>query len=828
MLTLLMRRLRTMRGRVARIRHDDRVARARAKPVRPHTVLYESFDGHGMLCHPEAIFRHLLASADMEHLDHIWVVSDPDIYLPVITEFARHLRVRFVRYRSAEYFTWLATAGYLVNNSSFPAEFVKRDGQTYLNTWHGVPLKRMGSHIPDGAPDTRNVIRNFVAADYLLAANSFMTKTMYRDAFKLDGIFQGKIIEEGSPRMDRQFTDAGGRQRIRAALRDSGVILDDRKIVVYAPTWKGSNAYTVDADIAQLRAVIGELSDHLDNTRFQVLLKVHQLVYRRAVRESDLGAAVIPNSIPTNQVLAVTDALVTDYSSIFFDYLPLDRPLVYLAPDLPEYLAGRGLYMDAAQWPGPVTSSAAAAARWVLRLAAAEPDPEAVAYGRRRKDWAARFGPKEDGNAAARVADVVFRGRQDGYLVHNDFSTVKARMLIHIGSLTGNGITTTALNLLNAIDYERYDVSVIYPHSGGQVQLENSLRINPKARHFPRVGRTMMRMHERREYRRFMKSGGLGAAHVDLARQGVLFKTEYKRCMGDVEYDIVIAFDGYSAFWPMLLLQSGARRKLIWAHNDLVVDANRTIAGARPHRANLRSLFSFYPHFDRVVSVTGELSRINQQKLLSFAPAESFISVRNLVDAPSALRRAAEPPGYAMPAGAPVFVTSGRLSPEKNQARMIRAMQIVVRQQPRAQLVIIGSGPLHAELTALISSLGLQGNIRLAGFHRNPFPLIAAADCFVFSSNYEGQGLALIEAMILGLPIVTTEYNVVHSVVAPGQALIVESTDEALAAGMLEFVAGNVPAPHFDADEHNSVAMAEFECALHRSSESSESLDHSA
>ena len=148
-----------------------RYARWRTSPVQPRTVLYEAFSGNGVLDNPEAIFRYLLSQPDLADLQHTWVLNDPALHPEVVAEFADDPRVHFVRIRSAAYFRALATSAYLVNNATFPQEFAKRPEQVYLNTWHGVPLKHMGFDMPEGGPLSRNVLRNFLNADYLLSAD---------------------------------------------------------------------------------------------------------------------------------------------------------------------------------------------------------------------------------------------------------------------------------------------------------------------------------------------------------------------------------------------------------------------------------------------------------------------------------------------------------------------------------------------------------------------------------------------------------------------------------------------------------------------------------
>ena len=127
------------------------------------------------------------------------------------------------------------------------------------------------------------------------------------------------------------------------------------------------------------------------------------------------------------------------------------------------------------------------------------------------------------------------------------------------------------------------------------------------------------------------------------------------------------------------------------------------------------------------------------------------------------------------------------------------------------RLVIFGEGALRPHLEGLIRRLELESVVVLAGHHDNPMPAVAAADCFVFSSDYEGQGLVVLEAMSLGIPVVTCEFEVVWSVVSADRALVVDQTVEALADGMAEFRRGNVPKPLLDTDEYNRNAIAEFE-----------------
>ena len=253
---------------------DDKFRRAaryeqnawlRRLPIRENQVFYQSFDGRGMLCNPEAIFRALLATDDLQHLKHVWAIEDFDDYATTIAEFADDPRVKFVRVDSTQYQRALATSKYLINNATFPPTFAKREGQVYLNTWHGTPLKAMGYDMPGGGVLANNVVRNFMMADYLLAPND-ATEDMYLRAFRMTNVFRGGLIRTGTPRVDKQFASSAEQAAVVARLRSYGVQIDEgQQIVLYAPTWKGEFQAPTN-DVRQLRRRLAALNKRIDTS----------------------------------------------------------------------------------------------------------------------------------------------------------------------------------------------------------------------------------------------------------------------------------------------------------------------------------------------------------------------------------------------------------------------------------------------------------------------------------------------------------------------------------------------------------------------------------
>jgi CDP-glycerol glycerophosphotransferase len=809
----------------------------RRLPIREQTVFYESFSGNGMLCNPEAIFRELLAADDLAGLQHVWALSDLEEHAATVAEFAGHPRVRFVETNSTGYRAALATSKYLVNNATFPPMFAKRAGQVYLNTWHGTPLKAMGYDTPRGGLLARNIVRNFLAADYLLAPND-ATADMYLRAFRMNNIYPGALIRGGTPRVDRQFASDPERRRTIARLKAAGLQIEDgRQIVLYAPTWKGEFG-APENDARELRRRIDELNGRIDASKYLVLLKVHQQVHQFAVDDDSLHPVLVPNAIPANDVLAVTDVLVTDYSSIFIDFLATGRPVLFLAPDLDEYVRDRHVNLDPAEWPGPVCRDVESLAARLTDLHTGNAGDACVTHAAQYAAGRERWCAAEDGKATERVIDVVFRGREAGSDVQRNFADGRQKVLLYLGGILPNGITMSALSLLDNLDHSRLDVSVFFQDTSDEDRLALIDMINPHVRLLPRTGGMLASKLQIRRLKASQR-GAMRRSHAsDVEHYRKALREEWVRCFGDAKFDCVVDFSGYGPLWNKILLQGGAPSFSVWMHSDLAADAEREVDGKHLHRASLEGVFDLYQYADHLVSVSPALAAINREKLARYADPAKFTSARNTINyrrvlhpaygltdedaelyEPASRDRIADrevPPPTVTSADQRLrtFITAGRLSPEKNFPRLIRAFDVVHKKHPDTRLVILGDGPLREQLEQLVSSLGLAGVVVLPGHLSNPYSVMARSDCFVMSSDYEGQPMVLLEALILGVPVVTTRFASVGGALPEGCGLIVDASVEALAEGMAAFLRGEVPIGQFDHVAYNNAAVTDFYWAI--------------
>jgi CDP-glycerol glycerophosphotransferase (TagB/SpsB family) len=316
---------------------------------------------------------------------------------------------RTVRYMGLPYLLLLARAGYLVTNSAFPEFFQKRPGQTLLNTWHGTPMKALGAHMPRAVRDMGRTQDQFLMADYLLYPNEFAMERIM-DAFFLDRLYTGKAVLAGYPR-NAAFFDTGRRDDIR---REMG--FGDRRVFVYMPTWRGES---MDArDPGRHALALNGILESLDSSLAEdVLLYVKLHPYDRG--KISIGEYrhihLMPDSYEPYEFLNASDGLVSDYSSVIFDYAAAGREIILFPYDLEDYRRERGLYIEPGSLPFFIARDAGSlAARLNSRTSSAGNES---LY----RDFVDEYCRYDSADNARALNDVVFRGRPDAAVVR-DFS----------------------------------------------------------------------------------------------------------------------------------------------------------------------------------------------------------------------------------------------------------------------------------------------------------------------------------------------------------------------------------------------------------------------
>ena len=424
-------------------------------PIEQNSILYEAFYGRGMICGPYGIFRSFIKRTEFSDYQHVWSVNSEDEIKRLKEEYKEYPNVIFVMRRSDEYTKYLATSKYLINNVNFFYFFVKRKEQVYLNTWHGIPMKKLGYDVPDGIYAQHNSFRNFLQADYLLAWNSFMTE-VYKKAYKLEGFANCTIVEEGSPRNDLTFKTE--KSAFFEKLILFGVKIDpSKKIIIYAPTWKGTDTNNPEFDIIETEKFMSNIEEKANPDEYQVLIKLHHLVYTSLVNKGRSMAKAIPAFFDVNELMTITDILITDYSSVYFDFLVTDKPILFYITDEKDYKEYRGLYLDIKDLPGPVSTNEEELVECISNIEKIKMDY--LEKHKQSKRWACS---KDDGNVSERVIDIVFNGKEENYTVHKPQKNPLKKMLVLAGSMYYPEKSENVNFFLNSVDYEKYDVTLLF------------------------------------------------------------------------------------------------------------------------------------------------------------------------------------------------------------------------------------------------------------------------------------------------------------------------------------------------------------------------------
>lgn len=828
---LVINQISTRRTNEYKMRRTKFASAYRKNQIKDNVILYEAYMGRGMVCNPYAIFRFLIGKKGEKEYQHIWCIEDLEDNETILSEYAKYNNVHFVKRDSEEYIEALTTARYLINNSTFPTYFTKKEEQVYINTWHGIPLKTLGYDLPRGNIEVSNTLRNFMMADYLLSSNDFLTD-IYRISYKLDGIYKGKIIEEGYPRNDSFYQV--NRLNIIEKMKRAGVKIEDNKeIILYAPTWKGKDFGNPELGLEEYFHFIKEVEEKVDTNRYQVLVKPHQVVYQFIKDSNQVTDQFVPAILDTNEVLSIVDILVSDYSSIFFDYLVSDRPVLFYVPDLDDYKEYRGIYFEADQFPGPASKELKDVTKWINDIEMVK-DTYCQQYSKVKEKYCCY----DDGSVTKRVCDVIFshNKKKKEYHVISDCSNEKKKLFLYASDLRMNGITQSFISLLNLIDYNKFDVTVMIMNSRLEDRIERALNLNKNVRVLYRNSTYNALLGEDIRKEIVLKIG-IKSVIGKMLMPKRMFEREYRRCFGDCTFDYSIDFTGYSSFFAMFMMHFKNTKKYIWLHNDLKSDCYRTVNGKRTLERTLKVVFSTYPYFDKLVACSKAVMELNKSSLGNEKINDKFTYVRNSLCYERILEsmekaefvevngeefyckkeiaaegQCIEKTLIQAPREDEInFVTMARLSPEKNQENLIRAFAKLHEKKKNIKLFILGDGPLKENLEQTIAECEVEGSVILTGNLTYPFPLIKKCDCFILPSNYEGQPMVLLEARVLEIPMVISNfYTAKDSFIENGQYVIKTSVD-GIYKGMNAFIEGKVPNYHFEPLEYNQEVYKEFE-----------------
>lgn len=367
-------------------------------PTDKKLILFESGVGKQYSDSPRAIYEEIVK----RNLDYkfIWVCNKNVRFIDIEN-------TKRIQRLSPSYYYYLAKSKYWVNNQNFPTYIEKPSQTVYLQTWHGTPLKKMLHDIENvmGRSDdyVSRVSQAVKSWSYLISPNRYATKA-FKSAFR----YEGKILEIGYPRNDLFYNENHGviSQKVYSRLH----IPKNKKVILYAPTFRDNqttknNRFKFDIEM-DLNKMQNELGDE-----FIVILRMHVAVTNKLKLDENLEDFVIDvsNYSDMQELLLITDILITDYSSVMFDFANTKRPMLFFTFDLETYRDDvRGFYMDfESEAPGPLLKTTDEIIHHVNNIEAT-----VIQYQGKYEQFYKNYCYLEDGNATKRATDALLLNKQ--------------------------------------------------------------------------------------------------------------------------------------------------------------------------------------------------------------------------------------------------------------------------------------------------------------------------------------------------------------------------------------------------------------------------------
>lgn len=371
-------------------------------PTEEKTVVFESFLGRQYGCSPKALFLEMARNPAYKEYEKIWMFCSPEKYKSL----EKYPRTKVVKYGSKEFYEGYARAKYWVTNYHLPKGIEKQKDQVYVQTWHGTPLKKIGCDVPKTellTGDRKRAYKEYGQEgriiDYMPSPSEFYSEKV-ASAFRLGP--QAKVLETGYPRNDALFTwDENKCNKIKNKLR----LPQGKRTILYAPTWRDDQhtagtgyTYKLGIDFDALREKLEE--------GWVILFRAHYLISSTFDFERYGGfVRNVSEYDDINDLYLVSDMLITDYSSVFFDYANLKRPMLFYMYDYEKYKNQlRDFYFDISEIPGPVIKREKDISEDILKLW------DGFSYDEKYKKFNEKFNPFQDA-CSQRVLEEIIRER---------------------------------------------------------------------------------------------------------------------------------------------------------------------------------------------------------------------------------------------------------------------------------------------------------------------------------------------------------------------------------------------------------------------------------
>lgn len=388
--------------------------------VNDKMVLFEAFMGRQFACSPKEVYLRMLSDERFKDYTFVWAFKRPKAFAYL----ANNRNTIIVKYGSREFYEYYAQAKFWITNSRLKDIIKKKDNQVYIQCWHGTPLKKLAYDIEvsgDNALHTKDDLLKTYSDDaerytYMISPSEFCTEK-FASAFNLPD--KSIIRTIGYPRNDFLFNytpedvDAiKTKIAIKNIIKTSSVsdlnsikyklnIDKSKKIILYAPTWRDNQHVTGQGYTYDLNIDFGRLMEEFGN-EYIILSRAHYFISNNIDLSAYEGFVYdVSKYDDINELYIVSDILITDYSSVFFDFANLKKPILFYMYDFEEYKNNmRDFYIDLSELPGPIVKTEDDLISEIKGI-----DGYSLKYSDIYSTFNAKFNYLDDGDASLRLIE---------------------------------------------------------------------------------------------------------------------------------------------------------------------------------------------------------------------------------------------------------------------------------------------------------------------------------------------------------------------------------------------------------------------------------------
>ncbi len=367
-------------------------------------IFFEAFGGRNYTCSPKAIYEKMLEMKEFEDFKFVWAFVDPSKH-----EVLNDNRLTIVKTNSKEYYKYFSIAKYWIVNSIIDEGIIKKKNQVYVQCWHGTPLKKLRYDIEVNGAVLNTVEeirkrndRDAKKFDYFISPSEYCTEK-FTSAFNLKALGKKNIIiEKGYPRNDFLFNKT--KKDIDNIKKKLGLPLD-KKVIFYLPTFR-DNQHTSGVGYTYNLAIDFNSLKKKFSKEYIILFSPHYFIANSIDLSKYKGFVFnVARYDEINELYLVSDIIMTDYSSVFFDFANLKRPMLFYMYDFDDYQNNlRDFYISLDELPGPISKTQDELENNLKNIDSIFKD-----YKGKYEKFNKKYNYLDDGNASERVIKVIFK-----------------------------------------------------------------------------------------------------------------------------------------------------------------------------------------------------------------------------------------------------------------------------------------------------------------------------------------------------------------------------------------------------------------------------------